>query len=65
MRPRETFEGSRGPLPYQFGEKPYTNVRNLTDTTHWKSLDLVSIDLHPSSFRAFRGHSFRLPISVQ
>ena len=33
MRPRETWEWSRGPLPYQIKEKPYTNVRNLTDTT--------------------------------
>ena len=33
MRPRKTFEGSCGPLPYQTREKPYTIVRNLTDTT--------------------------------
>ena len=33
MQPRKTCEGSRGLLPYQIREKPYTNVRNLTDTT--------------------------------
>ncbi len=33
MRPRKTWEGSCGPLPYQTREQPKTIVRNLTHTT--------------------------------
>ena len=35
MRPRKTWEGSCGPLPYQTREQPKTIVRNLTHTTGW------------------------------